>query len=232
MNKEDTCLEIQNQINIEEELDISSILWPDSESAQDLSGESGFFCFHSTPPFNRAPEFYSSKTERIALTRPNKRTSKKALQRRMRIIIFIDIILFMVIMGAIYPALRKIQTSGRIYNYRFHISLGPPKSDLQAKPAALDVIVKVERTANFTEDADSRGIFWAQFGHNGKIFSKEQRMLPDAPVSYFVFSVPSRQLLRRAAKNAKYIKRHQSLDVHIKVGKIQKKFYLPIVVET
>ena len=236
---------IQNQIP-DENPDITNILYPEEaenektihESFEAQKCESSFFSFYPypKPPFDK--QFYSSKAERIALTRSNFVERKKSLQQRMRIIIFIDIVLFLFIMGIIYPALRKIQTSGRIGNYRFSISQNIAILQSQQEKMALDIIVKVERMADdprfYAESAtqtksDDSVVFFTQFRYNGKIVGKEQRMLHNNSISYFIFSIPYSKLFQK--KSSKYAISNNNLNINIKIGQMQRKFYLSILQE-
>ncbi|WGK70205.1 hypothetical protein P0082_04915 [Candidatus Haliotispira prima] len=226
-------------VDEEQDLDISDILDPDrsagSTSQTEGPAEQDFIVYHPYPRplLNNQPEFHSSGAERMMLAKPRlpNMAGRKAVQRRMRIIVLADIVLFIVILGVIYPSLRKIQSSGKLGGYRFNLSLSqnqkqaPDQEFLNQEH--LNIVVKTEqlagnfRTEDYSEGSES---FFIRFSHMERTLLEDSRALPqmDAPVNYALFTIPFRDI--PAAQKGE----DNGLDIIIRIGQDQRKFYLHI----
>ena len=220
-----------------EDIDISGILNPDEDNVHSsvlVPLKQDFIIHHSgsRPLLNGQLEFFSSKEERMQATESHLAVniaSKKAAQKRMRIIILVDIVLFIAILGVVYPSLHKLQTSAKLAGYRFSLS-----SHFEHKSAAWNIVAKIEQQAQSVQENTE---FTVSIDYQEKPLLQEKRFLPsvDSPISYALFHIPYRALLMthgKAKAGGYKIKKPSGLDITIQVGQEQKKLFVRIPVSS
>ena len=186
---------------------------------------------HSKPLLNNKLEFFSSKEERMQLSKPHlaDMANKKSMQKRMRFIILADIVLFIVILGVIYPSLRNLQTNGKLNGYRFSL-----KQSLDQKAAILNVVAKIERLAQSWQQTQQKQYeqekFQIEIKYRGQLLLQEERPMPkiDSPVSYALFLVPYQKLLESNKSKPKPSNDGLGLDIRIQAGGKEKQFFLQL----
>ena len=184
---------------------------------------------YSKPLLNNKPEFFSSKEERVRLAKPRlaDMVNRKIMQKRMRFIILADIVLFIVILGVIYPSLRRLQTSGKLNGYRFSL-----KQSFDKKALMINVVAKIERLtqtqqqAQKSEQGKLKEEFQIEIKHRGLLLLQEERPMPKmgSPVSYALFLIPYKEMLN----NTKNKPNNDGLDILIRTGGREKKFFLQL----
>ncbi len=197
---------------------------------------------HPRPLLYNRPELYSSRLERLEATKPrlSDLARKKRAQRRMRIIIFVDIILFIVILGVIYPSLRKIQSGGRLAGYRF--SFSQSLENQEASEPTLNIVAKVEQLSRQGKEAERKiavdavsepeAGFTVSLSYRGRLLLQEYRSLPrsESPVNYALFRIPYEQLITRQDSRGRKDGRfaENGLEIHVDLGQQHKEFYLQV----
>ena len=206
------------------DININNILEPD-KARPDIPVpvwvEQDFILQHPYPRplLDNQLEFFSSKEERIQVARPRYITDKRVMQKRMRIIILVDIVLFIVILGVIYPALLKLQSSGRLNDYRFSLS-----QSLDQENAVLNIVTKIEQLARDRRNTE----FTIRISYQGRQLLQEIRPLPDSPVSYALFLIPSQQLQPDQTSRSDTRFHNNRFDIVVQIGPTQKQFFLPL----
>ncbi len=222
----------------EPEIDLRDILQPElaendgALQEKDLS-EIIVYHPHERPLVNHQPEFFSSRSERMRVARPRRLdlNGKKAMQKRMRIIILIDIVLFMVILGVVYPSLRELQASGRLAGYHFRLSQSIEKVDNMAD-ARINILLKIEQLAGRQALKDAAvDSFDIRVRYRGHLLLEEEQYLPqhDSPVSYALFTVDYREIIAFKREGKKKEKANsEGLDIMIRIGEAEKPFFLQL----